>query len=61
MKAQIAATEQVDMTLDELVVGTICGGSDGTSGISANPAVGQMFRPTGARRRDPASLKRPAS
>ena len=43
MKAQIAATEQVDMTLDELVVGTICGGSDGTSGISANPAVGKCF------------------
>jgi len=44
MKAHIAAAEQVvDMTLDELVVGTICGGSDGTSGISANPAVGKCF------------------
>lgn len=44
MKAQIAEAEQVvDMTLDELVVGTICGGSDGTSGISANPAVGKCF------------------
>jgi altronate hydrolase len=28
---------------DELVVGTICGGSDGTSGIGANPAVGHCF------------------
>ncbi len=44
MKAHIAAAEQVvDMTLAELVVGTICGGSDGTSGISANPAVGKCF------------------
>ena len=31
------------MALSELVVGTICGGSDGTSGISANPAVGRAF------------------
>ena len=27
----------------DLVVGTICGGSDGTSGITANPAVGRVF------------------
>jgi hypothetical protein len=25
------------------VIGTICGGSDGTSGITANPAVGRAF------------------
>ena len=31
------------MDLSELVVGTICGGSDGTSGIGANPAVGHCF------------------
>jgi altronate hydrolase len=31
------------MDLSELIVGTICGGSDGTSGISANPAVGRCF------------------
>ncbi|CAH2921285.1 MAG: L-fuconate dehydratase (EC, type 2 [uncultured Paraburkholderia sp.] len=31
------------MALSELVVGTICGGSDGTSGITANPAVGRAF------------------
>ncbi|MCG8436284.1 MAG: UxaA family hydrolase [Gammaproteobacteria bacterium] len=36
-------TVQVEMGIDELVVGTICGGSDGTSGISANPAVGRAF------------------
>ena len=41
--AEMAKQERVDMALDELVVGTICGGSDGTSGISANPAVGNSF------------------
>ena len=34
---------KVDIDISELVVGTICGGSDGTSGISANPAVGRCF------------------
>ena len=33
----------VPMALNELVVGTVCGGSDGTSGITANPAVGRCF------------------
>lgn len=36
-------TETVPMDMSELVVGTICGGSDGTSGIGANPAVGHCF------------------
>ena len=31
------------MTLRNLVVGTVCGGSDGTSGITANPSVGRCF------------------
>lgn len=31
------------MELSDLVVGTICGGSDGTSGITANPVVGAAF------------------
>ncbi|MBL8269930.1 UxaA family hydrolase [Steroidobacter sp.] len=34
---------RVPMQLSDLVVGTICGGSDGTSGITANPAVGRAF------------------
>jgi altronate dehydratase len=34
--------------VDELVIGTICGGSDGTSGITANPAVGRAFDRLGA-------------
>jgi altronate dehydratase large subunit len=34
---------RVPIALADLIVGTICGGSDGTSGISANPAVGLAF------------------
>jgi len=36
-------TEKVPMDLSELVVGTICGGSDATSGLTANPAAGRAF------------------
>ncbi|MFQ3209371.1 MAG: altronate dehydratase large subunit [Colwellia sp.] len=36
-------TELVPMAMSELMIGTICGGSDGTSGIGANPAVGHCF------------------
>ncbi len=44
MKEKISASAvRVPMQLSELVVGTICGGSDGTSGITANPAVGRAF------------------
>ncbi|MBB3225140.1 UxaA family hydrolase [Pseudoduganella umbonata] len=39
----LAAQPRVPMRLDELVVATICGGSDSTSGITANPAVGVAF------------------
>ncbi|WP_175425877.1 UxaA family hydrolase [Trinickia violacea] len=42
-RVQLAAQEKVPMALGELVIGTICGGSDGTSGITANPAVGRAF------------------
>ncbi|SAL54314.1 UxaA family hydrolase [Caballeronia humi] len=42
-RAQLATQSKVPMGIDELVVGTICGGSDGTSGITANPAVGRAF------------------
>lgn len=37
------ATTRVPMSVDELVVGAICGGSDATSGITANPAIGRCF------------------
>ncbi len=40
---QIQATPRVEMAVDELVVGTICGGSDATSGLTANPAAGRAF------------------
>ncbi|HET6537837.1 MAG TPA: UxaA family hydrolase [Sphingopyxis sp.] len=43
IKAQADLAERVKMPISELVVGTICGGSDGTSGITANPAVGRCF------------------
>ena len=44
--AQLLALEaapRVPMGVDELVVGTVCGGSDGTSGITGNPAAGRAF------------------
>jgi len=41
--AEIEATPRVPMSVSELVVGTECGGSDATSGIAANPAVGNAF------------------
>jgi altronate hydrolase len=43
IRAAIADTPRGAMGIDELIVGTICGGSDGTSGITANPAVGRAF------------------
>lgn len=39
----LAATPRTEMSLSELVVGTICGGSDATSGLTANPAMGRAF------------------
>ncbi|MCP8900589.1 UxaA family hydrolase [Gilvimarinus xylanilyticus] len=43
MRTQLDAQQPVPMAIEELVVGTICGGSDGTSGVTANPAVGRCF------------------
>ncbi|HEY3600149.1 MAG TPA: UxaA family hydrolase [Paraburkholderia sp.] len=40
---ELAQQKKVPMALNELVIGTVCGGSDGTSGITANPAVGRAF------------------
>ncbi len=40
---ELAGQETVPMALCELVIGTTCGGSDGTSGLTANPAVGRAF------------------
>lgn len=41
--AGLESTARIEMGIDELVVATICGGSDGTSGLTANPAVGRAF------------------
>jgi altronate dehydratase large subunit len=40
---EIAGVPRAPLGVNELVVGTVCGGSDATSGISANPAVGRAF------------------
>jgi altronate hydrolase len=40
-RAALAATPRAAMTLADLVVGSECGGSDFTSGIAGNPAVGR--------------------
>jgi altronate dehydratase large subunit len=41
--AEVARQQRVPMGIDELTVGTICGGSDATSGLTANPAMGVAF------------------
>ncbi len=42
-RAALDAAPTVPMDVSELVIGTVCGGSDGTSGISGNPAAGRAF------------------
>ncbi|MFO1175028.1 MAG: UxaA family hydrolase [Paracoccaceae bacterium] len=41
--AALSGQERVPMAMSDLVVGTVCGGSDGTSGLSGNPAAGRAF------------------
>ena len=41
--ADLATQALVPMGVEELIVGTICGGSDSTSGITADPAIGLSF------------------
>ena len=41
--ARMGQLSPVSMSVEELVVGTICGGSDATSGLTANPAAGRAF------------------
>jgi altronate hydrolase len=43
LRDEIAAVPRTEMTLADLVVGAECGGSDATSGIAGNPAVGRLF------------------
>lgn len=40
---ELKAVPRVPMKVGDLIVGTICGGSDATSGITANPAIGRCF------------------
>lgn len=40
---EIETTEREPIALSDLIIGTVCGGSDGTSGITGNPAVGRAF------------------
>lgn len=42
-RAQLNQQQRVPLDISELVVGTICGGSDATSGLTANPAIGLTF------------------
>jgi len=41
--AEAAGAPTVPVAFSDLVIGTKCGGSDGLSGITANPAVGAAF------------------
>ena len=43
MAKSVDTVRRVPMDVSELVVGTICGGSDAFSGRTANPAVGMVF------------------
>jgi altronate hydrolase len=43
LRDELQRTPRVPMSLSDLVVGGECGGSDATSGIAGNPAVGRMF------------------
>lgn len=52
MLSQITNTKKVNFELSDLIVGTVCGGSDATSGFTVNPAIGKAFDslvPKGAR------------
>lgn len=43
MRHEINAVPRCTLQISDLIVGTICGGSDGTSGITGNPAAGHCF------------------
>jgi altronate dehydratase large subunit len=44
-KLILAASQapECSLAVSDLVIATVCGGSDGTSGLTANPAVGRCF------------------
>lgn len=39
----LGLTERVPLAVSELTIGTVCGGSDATSGLTANPGIGRAF------------------
>jgi len=43
MLEAVAKTPRAPLRLEELIVGTVCGGSDASSGITANPGIGRAF------------------
>jgi len=43
MLAQVATVPRATLHVSEFSVGTVCGGSDATSGITANPGIGRAF------------------
>jgi altronate hydrolase len=42
-RTELDEAPKVAMDVSELVIGTVCGGSDGTSGLTGNPAAGIAF------------------
>jgi altronate hydrolase len=52
MFSLLQRVEKTGFRFSDLIVGTVCGGSDATSGFTANPAIGKAFDlivPAGAR------------
>jgi altronate hydrolase len=43
MLLAVAKVPRAPMYMNEFIVGTVCGGSDATSGITANPGIGRAF------------------
>lgn len=41
--AEMDEVPRAELAMSDLVIGTVCGGSDGTSGMTGNPAVGRAF------------------
>lgn len=58
---QISKVERVEMAVSDLVIGTICGGSDGTSGISGNPGSGPRRSTCWSVTARPAFSRKPAN
>jgi altronate hydrolase len=52
MLPEVNQTAREEIPASELVLGVKCGGSDGFSGISANPALGRAAEHPRAKRRD---------